>query len=290
MFAVEDVHRAGGLLVGRFVAIHVVTIAIDSFLPFSLGQLDGAAARPRYRPVWVALGIVAAELLLALAITNHYRDGCRAASGGAAHFANFVVWTAATLHGMGSGTDRSAPWMIALFAVCAAAVAAAITLAGGVSARLGACCERAPSLVRAAAGGGRGGGVASGPLHTHARPWNAAPSRNALTGKILSSRADPGARLDGGPGDGRPERARPRRPPGRAAAARGDQLPAGAPAERRGLPGRGADGAQLRIRRRCTLADGTRRHVHAAWRLVDHANLRGRLSAGPVGAASLTTQ
>ena len=40
----------------------------------------------------------------------------------------------------------------------------------------------------------------------------------------------------------------------------------------------------------CTLADGTRRHVHAAWRLVDHANLRGRLSAVPVGAASLTTQ
>ena len=31
----------------------------------------------------------------------------------------------------------------------------------------------------------------------------------------------------------------------------------------------------------CTLADGTRRHVHAAWRLVDHANLRGRLLRRP---------
>ena len=34
-FTVEDVHRFGGLLVGSFVTIHVVTVAIDSWLPFS---------------------------------------------------------------------------------------------------------------------------------------------------------------------------------------------------------------------------------------------------------------
>ncbi len=48
-FALEDVHRFGGLLVGSFVAIHVVTIAIDAYLPFSLT----AIAIPfvaRYRP------------------------------------------------------------------------------------------------------------------------------------------------------------------------------------------------------------------------------------------------
>ena len=72
MFAVEDVHRVGGLLVGSFIALHVVTIAIDSFLPFSLGQL-AIPLTAGYRPIWTALGIVAAELLLALAVTNHYR-------------------------------------------------------------------------------------------------------------------------------------------------------------------------------------------------------------------------
>ena len=65
-FSVEDIHRFGGLLVGSFVAIHVVTVAIDSWLPFSLSSLvvpvhhevpadlgrarrrrRGAAARPR---------------------------------------------------------------------------------------------------------------------------------------------------------------------------------------------------------------------------------------------------
>ena len=58
--------------------------------------------------MWTGLGIVAAELLLALAITNHYRN--RRISywfWRRAHYVNFAVWTAATLHGLGSGTDRS---------------------------------------------------------------------------------------------------------------------------------------------------------------------------------------
>ena len=82
MFAVEDVHRVGGLLVGSFIALHVITIAIDSFLPFSLGQL-AIPLTSRYRPMWTALGIVAAELLLALAVTNHYRRRIPAAGGAA---------------------------------------------------------------------------------------------------------------------------------------------------------------------------------------------------------------
>ena len=45
-FAVTDLHRFGGLLVGAFVSIHVATIAIDKFTPFSLTQLRRSAERP----------------------------------------------------------------------------------------------------------------------------------------------------------------------------------------------------------------------------------------------------
>ena len=61
-FALEEVHRFGGILVGTFVVIHVVTIAIDSYLQFSLAAMLVPFAAS-YRPFWVALGIVAAELL-----------------------------------------------------------------------------------------------------------------------------------------------------------------------------------------------------------------------------------
>ena len=38
-FAVEDVHRFLGLLAGLFIAIHIGSIALDTVVPFSLGQL-----------------------------------------------------------------------------------------------------------------------------------------------------------------------------------------------------------------------------------------------------------
>ena len=124
-FAVEDVHRFGGLLVGFFVAIHVVTIAIDSYLPFSFVQLL-VPFTARYRPLWTGLGIAAAELLIALAITNHYRRRLPYRFWRRMHYLNFAVWTGATLHGIGSGTDRNAPWLLLLYCAAGASV---VTLA-----------------------------------------------------------------------------------------------------------------------------------------------------------------
>src|SRR5207244_11202726 len=98
-------------------------IAIDSYLPFSPAALV-VPLLSRYKPVWTGLGIVAAELLVALAVTNHYRD--RRLSyrfWRRVHYLNFAVWGAATLHGLGSGTDRSAPWFLALEAAAVASVA-----------------------------------------------------------------------------------------------------------------------------------------------------------------------
>ena len=120
-FAIEDVHRFGGLLVGFLVGVHVVTIAIDSYLPFSLTQLV-IPLTSSYRPLWTGLGIVAAELLIALALTNHYRRRIPYRYWRRAHYLNFAVWTAATFHGLAGGTDRNAPWLVVLYAAAAATV------------------------------------------------------------------------------------------------------------------------------------------------------------------------
>src|SRR5436190_18591782 len=52
-------------LTGTFVSLHVLTLFVDSYLPFSLTQLVVPGAST-YRPLSTALGVVAAELLLAL--------------------------------------------------------------------------------------------------------------------------------------------------------------------------------------------------------------------------------
>jgi hypothetical protein len=126
-FAVEDVHRFVGLLVGVFVTLHVVTIAVDSFLPFSLTAIVVPFAAS-YRALWTALGIVAAELLLALAVTNRLKRRLPYKVWRRAHYLNFPVWVLATLHGLGSGTDRHALWLLLLELASVAAVLIALAL------------------------------------------------------------------------------------------------------------------------------------------------------------------
>jgi sulfoxide reductase heme-binding subunit YedZ len=177
-FALEDVHRFGGLLVGAFVSIHVVTIAIDAYLPFSLASIV-VPFTERYRPIWVGLGIVAAEVLLALAVTNHYRERLPYRFWRRAHYLNLAVWAAATVHGIASGTDRSAVWLLAVYAPATALVAGLLArrLVGTV-----------PALAAAGAGFALVLGLALGVFPFTPKAWNAAAFSEPLTGQILVER------------------------------------------------------------------------------------------------------
>ena len=178
-FSVEDVHRFGGLLVGSLVTVHVLTIAVDSFLPFSLTQLVVPLAAS-YRPLWTGLGIAAAELLLALAITNHYRRRLPYGFWRRAHYLNFGVWALASLHGLFAGTDRGATWLALLYG---AAVATVSMLALW---RFGGLVLRSPGV----AGAGFVTVLAVpalmlGPLQKSPRAWNAAQVAQPLTGQVI---------------------------------------------------------------------------------------------------------
>lgn len=181
-FVVEDVHRFVGLLVGSFVVIHVFTVAIDAWLPFSIGAIIVPFVS-RYRPLWIALGVVAAELLLALAVTNHYRRRLEHRVWRRVHYLNFAVWGAATLHGIGSGTDRSAPWLLALFALATASVGAAcvwrlLRRRSTVRRSLPVAGLAAASLATLVVG------LGAGPLRFSPRPWNAVAFSEPLTGHV----------------------------------------------------------------------------------------------------------
>jgi methionine sulfoxide reductase heme-binding subunit len=182
-FAVEDVHRFGGLFVGTFVAIHVVTIAIDSWLPFSVASIV-VPFTSRYKPIWVGLGIVAAELLLALAVTNRLRN--RRISyrfWRRAHYLNFAVWGAATVHSLGSGTDRSTAWLIAVEAAAIALVSSAIAWRA-LSGRIAGARLRGAAVGCSIVAAGVAVLLVLGPLRFHPKPWNARTFRDALSGQV----------------------------------------------------------------------------------------------------------
>ena len=178
-FSVEEVHRFGGLLVGSLIGIHVLTIAADSFLPFSLTQLL-VPFTSTYRPLWTGLGIAAAELLLALAITNHYRRRLPYRFWRLAHYLNFAVWTLASIHGLMSGTDRGAAWLAVLYGLSVAVVLMLLLW------RFGGHVLRSPRVATTGAVTAVGLPLLIvGPLH-HAPPlWNAAHVDEGLTGSVI---------------------------------------------------------------------------------------------------------
>jgi sulfoxide reductase heme-binding subunit YedZ len=182
--ALEDVHRYAGLLTGTFITVHVLTIAIDSYLPFSLTSLV-VPFIASYRALWTGLGIVAAELLIALAITNRLRaKQISQRTWRRAHYLNFAVWAAATAHGLGSGTDRSTAWLLALEAT---AIASVVALTGW---RVLHTRTRVPRVaIGVPLGLGLGAAfaavaIATGPLRFHPKPWNAQRFSDTLSGEI----------------------------------------------------------------------------------------------------------
>ena len=129
-FAVEDVHRFLGLLAGLFIAIHIGSIALDTVVPFSLGQLV-IPFTSSYRPLATGLGVVAVELLLAVAVTNRLRSRLPYKVWRRTHYATLAVWLLATFHGILSGTDRGQVWLLAVYATTVALVAGAAILRFG---------------------------------------------------------------------------------------------------------------------------------------------------------------
>jgi predicted ferric reductase len=121
-FAVEDVHRFAGLLAGTFVGIHVLALLLDTYVPFSPAQIlvPGTAS---YRPLETALGVVALELLAALAVANRYRKRLPYSFWRHAHYLEFAVWALALVHGITSGTDSGTPWAVLLYGMATGSVA-----------------------------------------------------------------------------------------------------------------------------------------------------------------------
>jgi sulfoxide reductase heme-binding subunit YedZ len=124
-FAVEDVHRFASLLTWSFVGIHALALLADSYLPFSILDLIIPGAAP-YRPLPTALGVVAAELLGALAVANLLRWRIPYRVWRRTHYLNFVVWLLALGHGVTSGSDSDTTWALAIY-VAAASVVAGLT-------------------------------------------------------------------------------------------------------------------------------------------------------------------
>jgi hypothetical protein len=124
-FVLDSLHRNVSMLVLVFLGLHIITAALDSFAPISL--LD--AVLPfigSYRPLWLGLGAVAFDLLLAVTITSLLRQRLGHRAWRITHWLAYVCWPVALLHGLGTGSDVKSAWSLLLTAICVIAVVIAV--------------------------------------------------------------------------------------------------------------------------------------------------------------------
>jgi sulfoxide reductase heme-binding subunit YedZ len=137
-FVLEAVHRNVSLLALAFLTVHIVTAVMDPFAPIRL--IDAVIPfTSAYRPLWLGLGAVAFDLLLAVTVTSLLRRRFGLRAWRAVHWLAYASRPIALVHGFGTGSDANANWFLALtigsVLVVLAAVAARVS--GGWPDRLG---------------------------------------------------------------------------------------------------------------------------------------------------------
>ena len=124
-FVTAAIHRNLSLLAIVLLAVHVVTTVLDPFAGIGVRDVVlpfGAA----YRPVWLGLGVAASDVLLAVAVSSLLRARIGPRAWRLIHWSAYAAWPLAVVHGLGTGSDATAPWMIGLTASCATAVVLAV--------------------------------------------------------------------------------------------------------------------------------------------------------------------
>ena len=120
-FLTTGLHRNLGLLTLVFLALHIVTAVIDPFT--HLGWLVAIVPfSSYYRTLWLGLGTIAFELLLAVVVTSLLRGFLGHGAWRAVHWLAYASWPIAVGHGLGTGTDVWSDWFLALTGLCVGAV------------------------------------------------------------------------------------------------------------------------------------------------------------------------
>jgi DMSO/TMAO reductase YedYZ heme-binding membrane subunit len=124
-FVTQGLHRSLSLLAVSFLGVHVATAIADGYAPIRWAD----AVIPfvsAYRPVWLGLGAVALDLLLALVITSLVRLRLGYRSWKTVHWFAYACWPVALVHGLGTGSDTTEGWMLLMVAGCVAVVVGAV--------------------------------------------------------------------------------------------------------------------------------------------------------------------
>jgi sulfoxide reductase heme-binding subunit YedZ len=124
-FAVTVVHRNASLLAVAQLAIHVTTLLFDPYAQLRAVDIVVPFAGA-YRPLWLGMGTLAGDLIVALVATSLLRHRLGLRTWRAVHWTAYAAWPVALLHALGNGSDNGSLWLRGIAAACVAAALAAV--------------------------------------------------------------------------------------------------------------------------------------------------------------------
>jgi sulfoxide reductase heme-binding subunit YedZ len=124
-FGVAVVHRNASLLALAFLVVHVLTLLLDPLADLHAYDLLVPFAAV-YRPLWMGVGTVGLDLMLALVVTSLLRHRIGLRVWRFIHWAAYAAWLLAVAHTLGTGTDNTSAWLLDSTTVCVLAVIIAV--------------------------------------------------------------------------------------------------------------------------------------------------------------------
>jgi DMSO/TMAO reductase YedYZ heme-binding membrane subunit len=123
-FVTQGMHRNLALLSMLLLGAHITTAVLDDYVDIrwfdALLPVGGL-----YRPIYLGLGALSLDLLIAIALTTALRRRIPERVWRRIHLLSYASWVAAVVHTIGIGTDVGTPWARWTLLGCVAAVVAA---------------------------------------------------------------------------------------------------------------------------------------------------------------------
>jgi len=116
-----DLHRLLALLGLASLGVHGTALLLDKTVRMPIAGVFVPGASP-YRPVSVALGVIAAELMALVVVSFSVRKLIGQKFWRRLHWATYAIFVLATAHGLLAGSDSAQPWARDLYLGAVAAV------------------------------------------------------------------------------------------------------------------------------------------------------------------------
>lgn len=110
-FEINELHRSVSMTAMIFVAIHVITTVIDTYVP--IGWISSVVPyTSSYKRLPVAIGTVAFDLMLAVWLSSIVKERLNFTTWRALHWGAYLAFANAALHAYTVGTDAHARWCL----------------------------------------------------------------------------------------------------------------------------------------------------------------------------------